>query len=304
MAYPSALGKLFSGISLVAIGVLLSGVNYCQKSYSIGAQSSVSNTATATPTGSGDDDDDDDDGVVTATPTATATSTESIVASPTPELEAANDGVTFIKALRGLSKTPAVIDTPAPAAALPPVSGAETSDSSNWLGKIKSRKGSAAFVDSDRDGFTDEVELRYGSDPNSANSAPAIRNPSNLAARFAGVDDDLDGAPNTDEAENGIDPRLADSDGDGVDDGAELLAGTNPASSSSYPLDSDGDGAPDIVESRAGTDPARTDSDADSLGDWRELAMGTDSLVADTDGDGILDGAEIRLGTDPLIKDL
>jgi alpha-tubulin suppressor-like RCC1 family protein len=79
------------------------------------------------------------------------------------------------------------------------------------------------------------------------------------------VDTDGDGLTNMEESALGTDGRKADTNGDGIPDGAALRAGisaTNP--------DMDGDGALNTVEAAQGTDP----------------------FVADTDGDGVPDGVD------------
>jgi hypothetical protein len=94
------------------------------------------------------------------------------------------------------------------------------------------------------------------------------------------LDSDADGIPDADEtAIYGTDPANADSDFDGVADGAELAAGTNPLLADSA---------------------AVVDTDGDGLLDGDELAFGTDPGIADSDGDGWLDGDEVSIGTDPL----
>jgi hypothetical protein len=100
------------------------------------------------------------------------------------------------------------------------------------------------------------------------------------ASASAQIDSDADGIPDVDEtATYGTDPRNADSDLDGVTDGAELAAGTNPlVADSGAAADSDGDGVLDTDEATFGTDPG----------------------IADSDGDGWLDGDEVSIGTDPL----
>lgn len=72
---------------------------------------------------------------------------------------------------------------------------------------------------------------------------------------------------------------LADSDGNGVLDGAE---------------DEDGDGLSNLAEQSRGLNPGQADTDGDRLNDYAELYQyGTDPLKADTDGDMIDDGAEL-----------
>jgi len=88
-----------------------------------------------------------------------------------------------------------------------------------------------------------------------------------------------------------LDPRNADTDGDGVDDRLEILSGANP-----LVADTDGDGLSDAEEIfTTGTSPAHVgvDSDFDGLSDDEELAASTDPANPDTDGDGIKDGAEV-----------
>lgn len=74
------------------------------------------------------------------------------------------------------------------------------------------------------------------------------------------------------------DPLAADTDGDGLTDGVEVLT--------------------------HGTDPLVTDTDEDDLTDGDEvLVYGTDPLNPDSDGDGYSDGLEVSAGTDPLDPD-
>ena len=90
---------------------------------------------------------------------------------------------------------------------------------------------------------------------------------------------------------------IGDDDGDGLNTPDEMSTHrTDPLDD-----DSDDDGLNDGEEITAGTDPNNTDSDGDGLADGAEVAThGTDPLVADTDLDGASDGTEIELGTDPL----
>jgi hypothetical protein len=101
----------------------------------------------------------------------------------------------------------------------------------------------------------------------------------------AAADSDGDGLPDADEtATYGTDPNNADTDADGVSDGAEIAAGTNP-----------------LVADAAPTAAASTgDADADRLSDANEASYGTDPNNPDSDGDGWYDGDEVNLGTNPL----
>jgi hypothetical protein len=91
-----------------------------------------------------------------------------------------------------------------------------------------------------------------------------------------------------------------DADDDGLLDGTEIAAGTNPDNA-----DSDGDGLSDGDEVNVhGTDPLNPDSDGDGLSDGDEVNVhGTDPLNPDTDADGLDDGTEVAFGTDPLDAD-
>jgi alpha-tubulin suppressor-like RCC1 family protein len=78
-------------------------------------------------------------------------------------------------------------------------------------------------------------------------------------------DTDLDGLMNAAEYRHGSDPLLADTNGDGVADGAAVLSGRSVTGG---------------------------DTDGDGLLNADEIHLGTDPLVADSDGDGTLDGAD------------
>jgi FG-GAP repeat protein/thrombospondin type 3 repeat protein len=109
-------------------------------------------------------------------------------------------------------------------------------------------------------------------------------------------DTDGDGLLDTNEATlaqgtgcpNPLDP---DSDDDGLNDGAEVAAGTNPCNP-----DTDGDGLFDGTEvgtAQAGCpNPLNPDSDEDGLSDGAEVAGGTNPCAADTDGDGVPDASD------------
>ena len=116
------------------------------------------------------------------------------------------------------------------------------------------------------------------------------------------LDTDNDGLADRFERTNGTDPTVADTDGDGLDDGREVPElPTDPTVA-----DTDGDGLDDGREVLdLPTDPTVADTDGDGLDDGREvLDLPTDPMVADTDGDGLDDGREVLdLGTDPTNTD-
>ncbi len=91
-------------------------------------------------------------------------------------------------------------------------------------------------------------------------------------------DQDADGLSNDQEAALSTDPGRPDSDGDGLEDGDEVLIyATNPNE-----RDSDGDLLIDFDEVNTyATDPNQGDSDGDGSGDGLEVAQGSDPLSAD-----------------------
>ncbi len=115
-------------------------------------------------------------------------------------------------------------------------------------------------------------------------------------------DEDSDGLTTGEERRYGTNPYNADSDGDGLNDGAEVWRyNTDPLKS-----DSDGDNLPDGVEvTTYKTFPNKADTDFDGLNDGMEvLKYDTDPTKADTDSDGLSDGDETqKYGTLPLRAD-
>jgi hypothetical protein len=102
--------------------------------------------------------------------------------------------------------------------------------------------------DSDGDGFGDNAEVANGTDPTDPASVPPGE---------PTVDTDGDMLTDAQETELGTNPELADSDGDGLSDFAEV--GFEPGSAT-------------------GTDPLLTDTDGDSVKDGDEVTNGTDPL--------------------------
>ncbi|MCC6234417.1 MAG: Ig-like domain-containing protein [Verrucomicrobiales bacterium] len=114
---------------------------------------------------------------------------------------------------------------------------------------------------------------------------------------LGGIDTDRDGIPDAIEAALGTNPELADSDRNGVPDGAE---------------DFDRDGLRSSWELVNGMDPRLPDSDndgvSDALGDLdndgvnnrAEHDRGLNARSPDSDGDGWDDNGELASGSDPL----
>ncbi|QCX00925.1 DUF11 domain-containing protein [Aggregatimonas sangjinii] len=195
-------------------------------------------------------------------------------------------------------------------------------------------------ADCDNDGLTNDEETSLGTDPNDADTdgdgvddgqeatmdgTDPLDSCSSVGGMPLGTDDcDNDGLTNDDEAAAGTDPEVADSDGDGIDDGQEVNNdGTDPLDSCSsvggMPLgtaDCDNDGLTNDEEETIGTDPNVADTDGDGIDDGQEVNTdGTDPLdscssvggtplgTADCDNDGLTNAEEATLGTDPNLAD-
>ena len=143
----------------------------------------------------------------------------------------------------------------------------------------------SADADSDNDGVPDSGEsgFQQTSANVSARLTPSSDDPDGDGIpNHLDLDSDNDGLPDhyecggtNDADKDGVVDSFADSNGDGLDDGAALTCG-----------DTDGDGLPDFVD---------TDSDNDGTSDFVEQG-GADSdgdgkpdSTADSDGDGLLD---------------
>jgi hypothetical protein len=141
------------------------------------------------------------------------------------------------------------------------------------------------WTDSDGDGMPDWWENQYAPtlDPNVADGAqdPDGDGLTNLQ-EFQSI------FPNSRGASIRPNPTVADTDGDGVSDGAEVnrTAGGNPAPTNPLATDTDGDGLSDKVETGTGTFVGPNDT-------------GTDPLKVDTDGDTFPDLQEILSGSNP-----
>lgn len=157
--------------------------------------------------------------------------------------------------------------------------------------------GQSANADSDGDGFTDQDEAYYGTDP--YDNADPLGN----------MDTDGDGWSDWDEFMSGMDPYTPN------------YSTGNTSSTSGAAFDSDGDGFTDEEEYYYGTDPndvsdplAYMDSDGDGWSDWDEYMSGMDPFTPDysttggsgtgggsydSDGDGFSDEEEYYYGTDP-----
>ncbi len=174
--------------------------------------------------------------------------------------------------------------------------------------------------DSDSDTIDDGFELQFGLNPlvMDASLDLDLDGLSNLEEYLG-----LDGNPHLiDEDNNGLamldpnvdddplNPRLADSDFDGLGDKFELdffeenvLDPTEKDADGDLIIDPDEDIEPDGLTNReeevAGTSPFESDTDRDGISDSIEIANGYLPTDPDTDDDLINDGIELNLNLDP-----
>lgn len=176
----------------------------------------------------------------------------------------ADNGFNYAAYLPGISDGSGGGSAPAaPAVTTPPVTAVTAAAAT-----------AAVSVDSDSDGITDDMEVRFGLNPHQA-------------------DTDLDGLLDGDEVlRTKTNALLADTDKDGASDSVEVNRGSDPLNA-----DANRDG---LVDGQTGT-PA--DADGDRLSDAMEVILGTNKDIADSDGDGFADGAEYLVGYDPLRSD-
>ncbi len=119
--------------------------------------------------------------------------------------------------------------------------------------------GDPTKVDSNGNGLTDYFEFTYLNVMNvGSNSSTEMALPNQ--------DPDNDGLTNIQEQSSGTNPKMADTDGDGLSDGYEVNV--------------------------SHTDPLSSDSDNDGLDDGTELKLGTNPNNQDSNSNGILDGNE------------
>lgn len=158
-----------------------------------------------------------------------------------------------------------------------------TADGNGFLGIFELEVIAEASADGDGDGMPDAWEQAHGL---------------NSSINDAAGDPDSDNLTNAEEYASNTDPQNADSDADGLKDGAEVKTNlTNPLLE-----DTDNDGLKDGREiTETHTDPLVADTDEDGLSDGAEvISVLTNPLLADTDADGYTDSVEVSQGSDPL----
>jgi hypothetical protein len=131
--------------------------------------------------------------------------------------------------------------------------------------KYQAEKGAFGYNDDDNDGLPNSYEQQYSD----------ILSPTD--GTDAAKDQDSDGLTTLQEFAGKTFPNDADSDDDGVNDGAEV----NRVAGATDPLkaDTDGDGSNDGAENTAGTDPLISDTDGDTYSDGQEAVHGSNPLV-------------------------
>jgi len=170
--------------------------------------------------------------------------------------------------------------------------------------------------DPDGDGFPTEVELKYGTDPNSAASHPPDHD-GDFVPDPEDEDIDGDGVANNEDAFPYNAEESLDTDGDGVgnntdtdddDDGypdaMESTYGSDPLDPTIGPPDLDDDGTPDDVDTDADGDGAANADDAfpEDPMEWLDSDGDGEGNNADDDddNDGYSDDLELKYGTDAI----
>lgn len=164
-------------------------------------------------------------------------------------------------------------------------------------------------ADNDNDGIPNWYEAMF----------PACLNPD--SGSDAALDCDTDGLGNLQEYQNGTLADNADTDADGVNDGAEVnrQVGGTPAPTSPVNPDTDADSLTDLAESGTGvynsptdtgSDPLKRDTDGDGISDPVEVRFApclnpniSSDALADCDSDGLNNQQELQRGTSPTNPD-
>lgn len=151
-------------------------------------------------------------------------------------------------------------------------------------------------------GFGNDIDL---TDENNNNIPDSIE-------QITSIDSDSDYLPDYMEKILGTNPKVKDTDFDGLPDGYEVtilgsdatLPDTNGDSILDGDEDPDSDGLTNAEEYAKKTHPLLYDTDDDTLSDKDEISKyHTDPVNADTDNDGLRDNDELIYGMNPLFPD-
>jgi hypothetical protein len=169
-------------------------------------------------------------------------------------------------------------------------------------------------ADTDGDGLTHAAEVQAGTDPTNSDSDGDGLNDGDEVNQYGTnpTSSDSDGDGHTDSAEvwnSGTNPNdpgsypvpedQQDWDRDGLTNGQEWWQYGTDASNP----DTDGDGLNDGADVLAGSSPTNPDTDGDRLNDGAEVLAGSSPINPDTDGDRLNDGREVQQGTNPLVPE-
>jgi hypothetical protein len=314
---------IFRVFSIFTCGLALMSTRACQETYILGAGTNLATpVASTTP-----DNNDDDDSVITTTPTISPSASVTPIATLNPQITATP--------VPNLISTP----TPIPTVQSASITGifAEVANSTinsnknttqlsknssfgnnnrNWLGEAFKDNNSSndnsnseatsseeSWIDSDNDGYSDELERSLNSDPEKFGDLK-ITPKSSYIARMKINDRDLDGLPDEQEYLLETDSGKYDTDGDSCPDSLEVISESDPNDALSNPDDQDSDCLSDNLEKQLNLDYSNPDTDNDGIEDGQEYIIGSNPNLVDSDNDGISDKIEIKsLKSDPLVKD-
>ncbi len=174
-------------------------------------------------------------------------------------------------------------------------------------GAVSAQQGdSGAYPSTTGAGAVGEIRLERGSfasSPIAFTTGDGYFDNQSYAALTKYNDPDGDGLDDYAEYLAGTNPLVADTDGDGVPDGWEVRFGTPPLTVDGN-ADPDQDGLTNLQEYRAGSHPNSVDGDNDGIPDTSEIGVyGTNPLLSDSDGDGMDDAWEIANELNPLLND-
>ena len=177
----------------------------------------------------------------------------------------------------------------------------------NGIGTVSAQEGASGDYPSTMGaGAIGKIRMERGvfpSTPVAASTGDGYFDNQSFAPLAKYNDTDGDGMNDYAEYLAGTSPIRPDTDMDGVPDEWEVRFGTLPITADSG-ADPDLDGLTNIQEYRASSSPTSTDFDNDGISDVSEInTYGTSSILADTDGDGMTDGWEVTNGLNPLLND-